>query len=342
MNELPGEVPPEAVREALHRLLTSGDFKASERNRRFLEHVVDETLSGRPDRIKAYSIATTVFDRDGSFDAQSDPIVRIEAGRLRQALEHYYLTGGAAEPIRITIPKGAYVPRFEQVAAGPEPSDGDPDGAGGDRSSSFDGERSGPEQRPTSRHVRVALLVGIALLAGAAMATWLAPLRSGPEPSAEIAAFQHGPAVFVTTFASKGDATSFPGFAEGFTRNLIVELTRFGDLMVFGPDTSPYHDGEVDYRQVAAELGIDLVLTGVAQIEGDQVEIEALLIDARTGQYLWAERFHGTVGAMRTMVAQNEIAERMARALTQTESVIFTSHPPDTLDGIPEALTFRE
>ena len=77
------------------RILSSKDFDASERNRRFLQYIVEETISGRADRIKAYSIATSVFGRNESFDPQHDAIVRIEAGRMRRSLEHYYLTSGA-------------------------------------------------------------------------------------------------------------------------------------------------------------------------------------------------------------------------------------------------------
>ena len=90
----------------------SADFDATGREHRFLSYVVEETLAGRGDRIKAYSIAVEVFGRDVSFDPQTDPIVRIEAGHLRRALERYYLTAGQADPILITIPKGGYVPTF--------------------------------------------------------------------------------------------------------------------------------------------------------------------------------------------------------------------------------------
>src|SRR5918994_2007141 len=105
-------IPPQVIQDALQRVLASRDFRNSERKRRFLKFVVQETLAGRADRIKAYSIALDAFDRDSSFDPVADPVVRIEAGRLRRCLEHYYLTEGAEDRIRITIPKGGYVPHF--------------------------------------------------------------------------------------------------------------------------------------------------------------------------------------------------------------------------------------
>ncbi len=103
---------PEAIRAQVKRILSCRDFDASERNRRFLEYVVEETIEGRADRIKAYSIATSVFGRNESFDPQQDAIVRIEAGRMRRSLEHYYLTSGLSDPIRISIPVGSYAPSF--------------------------------------------------------------------------------------------------------------------------------------------------------------------------------------------------------------------------------------
>lgn len=105
-------VSDEAVRRELGRILSSPDFEVSERNRRFLSHVVEETLAGRADRIKAYSIAVGVFGRRDDFDPLQDSIVRIEAARLRRGLEHYYLKHGDAAGLRLSIPKGTYVPSF--------------------------------------------------------------------------------------------------------------------------------------------------------------------------------------------------------------------------------------
>src|SRR5262245_20250270 len=107
-----GGLPPADSAAQLARILNSTDCAATDRERRFLGHVVEEALAGRGDRIKAYSIAVEVFGRDASFDPQSDPIVRIEAGHLRRALERYYLTAGLTDPVLITIPKGGYVPSF--------------------------------------------------------------------------------------------------------------------------------------------------------------------------------------------------------------------------------------
>src|SRR5262245_44954438 len=82
------------ILEQLERIERSPEFIISDRGRRFLRFVVEETVAGRGDRIKAYSIGTQVFERSDTFDPQYDPVVRIEAGRIRRALERYYLVAG--------------------------------------------------------------------------------------------------------------------------------------------------------------------------------------------------------------------------------------------------------
>jgi adenylate cyclase len=103
---------PEVVREQLERILASDEFVAPDRLKRFLRFVVEETLAGRANRAKAYTIAVDVFGRDEGFDSQNDPVVRMEAGKLRRRLERYYLGAGQVDPVRIEIPKGTYVPTF--------------------------------------------------------------------------------------------------------------------------------------------------------------------------------------------------------------------------------------
>ena len=108
----------EQVRNALARIQSSEGFSASARNRKLLDYVVAETLAGRADRIKAYTLATVVFERGPDFDPQLDPVVRLEASRLRKALEHYYLTAGKDDPVRIAIPKGLVHPELRIRAGG--------------------------------------------------------------------------------------------------------------------------------------------------------------------------------------------------------------------------------
>jgi hypothetical protein len=106
------EPSPDEIFRALQTLVANDALRLSERNRRFLSFVVTQTIEGRADRIKAYAIGVDVFGRDDSFDPTVDPIVRIEATRLRSALTAYYEGAGATDRIRIAMPRGGYVPSF--------------------------------------------------------------------------------------------------------------------------------------------------------------------------------------------------------------------------------------
>ena len=107
--------PPskEAVLEQLSLILRSSAFRNSEMLRNFLSFVVREKVAGREDTIKQYSIALNAFGRSVKFDASADPIVRIQAGRLRSLLDKYYYSEGMSDPIRIVLPKGIYIPLIE-------------------------------------------------------------------------------------------------------------------------------------------------------------------------------------------------------------------------------------
>lgn len=109
-----------AIREQLDRILASPEFHATDKVRDFLRFIVEEKLSGRSQKLNAYTIALAVFRRDKDFDGTNDPIVRIQAGRLRRALDRYYLAAGGRDPILIDIPKGRYIPRFAALAAKPD------------------------------------------------------------------------------------------------------------------------------------------------------------------------------------------------------------------------------
>jgi len=109
-------MPEAAILEQLDRILRHEDFHATDKMRDFLRFVVEETLAGNARLLKGFTIAREVFGRNEDFDAAQDPVVRIQAGRLRRAMERYYLTAGRRDPILIEIPKGGYVPVF---TAGP-------------------------------------------------------------------------------------------------------------------------------------------------------------------------------------------------------------------------------
>lgn len=99
----------------LERVLSAAEFRSTERNRKFLRYVTEQLLQGREDKVKAYSIAIDVFGRPENFDPTIDPIVRIEATRLRSSLAQYYELHGQDGGLRIELPRGRYVPAISRI-----------------------------------------------------------------------------------------------------------------------------------------------------------------------------------------------------------------------------------
>src|SRR5436190_9680825 len=101
------------ARAQLERILDSLTFRQVDRLKRFLNFIVTEALAGRGDQLKEYVIGVQVFDKDQSFDPRADPIVRVQARRLRARLEPYYREEGGGDALVIELPKGGYAPVFK-------------------------------------------------------------------------------------------------------------------------------------------------------------------------------------------------------------------------------------
>ena len=114
----------EVVQACLARIVSSRGFARSGRLCRFLRFIVDQALAGHQEQLKEYVIGVEVFDRPSSYDPRLDPIVRVEARRLRSKLRKYYETEGLTDPLRVELPAPGYVPRFGdgavQAVAEPE------------------------------------------------------------------------------------------------------------------------------------------------------------------------------------------------------------------------------
>ena len=104
----------DAVREHLERILTSPTFQQGDRLKRFLKFIVLEAVAGRRHELKEYVIGVQVFDKEDTFDPRTDPIVRVQARRLRAKLVRYYREEGRADETVIELPKGGYAPAFKQ------------------------------------------------------------------------------------------------------------------------------------------------------------------------------------------------------------------------------------
>jgi len=112
----------EAIQRQLERLLASPQFAQSGRLSRFLRLVVEETARGNGASLKEYRIGVEVFDRGRDFDPRIDPIVRVQATKLRAKLLEYYTGAGARDPVLIAVPKGTYAPDIQPRGATEAPT----------------------------------------------------------------------------------------------------------------------------------------------------------------------------------------------------------------------------
>jgi len=115
-------------REELRRVLESRNFARAPKKTRFLEFVSEQTFLGNGDNLNEYLIGVEVYGRGSGFNAQDDPIVRVQAHEIRRLLKQYYEEEGKLSPIRLELPAGHYVPSFlkttiEDAAEEPAPPD---------------------------------------------------------------------------------------------------------------------------------------------------------------------------------------------------------------------------
>ena len=169
-------------RAELRTVLHSPLFARSPALSRLLSYLCAKTFAGETDQIKEYSVAVDVFDRQDSFDQDTDSIVRVEANRLRKRLSEYYAREGAANTLHISIPVGQYVPQFQRI-----PPPAQIDSAWSDSKANSSTSVLGPA---ISRF----WFTGAAIVVAALMATaWILAKRSKTQSDVHPARLQESP-----------------------------------------------------------------------------------------------------------------------------------------------------
>jgi hypothetical protein len=107
------EIDPALCRSAVQRVLASSSFIRAPRLCSMLEYIAEHSIAGRFDELTEQQIGIQVFHRSPGYNSGEDTIVRGTARLLRQRLELYYHDEGRLDALRIAIPKGGYVARFE-------------------------------------------------------------------------------------------------------------------------------------------------------------------------------------------------------------------------------------
>lgn len=292
---------PAEVRAELARILASKYFAQADRASQFLRYVVEASLEGRGSSIKGYTIAIDVFGKPSDFDAEHDPLVRVEAGRLRSRLAEYYVAVGRDDPVRIEIPRGGYAPRFRrQAESTKEPSWGARERA----------LRSG------SAVPLIAIAAGVLLLVGVLLSTGMNTARLDADAVRGTLAGQDAPRLLVLPFVNASIDPALDLFGYGMTEEIILRLSESGIAVI----TSHVGVLEDDQVSMLAELRDELVfgyaLTGTIRGgDGDSIRITARLVDSITGEQLWSEAYDREPGVDLEEI-QSDVAQQVAATIS--------------------------
>ncbi len=270
--------------------------------RRFLSFIVEARLTAdyKSEELKECLVGAAVFDREADYDPKSDPVVRVEARRLRAKLEEYYNTAGRQDSICIDLPKGSYVPVWRWQL---EPA---------------------PELDPiSSRRSRFwtlgAIVACVALLILAIV--WVRSERQKPAagrtPSIPSNLKIHSLAILPFRNLSGNPAEEY--LVAGLTDEITTELARIQGLKVISRTSSEqYRASKKHLPEIARELGVDAIVEGTFLSSAGHLRVSAQLIQASTDTHLWAESYERNGTDLFTL--QSEIAANIARKIDATLS----------------------
>lgn len=325
------------IRAELGRILSSDGFRTAPQLSSFLSFIVERAVEGRASELKGYTIAVEALGRPADFNPQIDPIVRVEAGRLRRALAQYYTREGRADPVQFSMPVGGYSPvfAFSDAPACPAayaaPVDGAPEAAT---------PAAEPEAGPAAdaaaarRWPMLALAaLGIALVCLAGWYLWPADTPSegasrkvAPELAGRVQpAVIHAPQLLRVAIAIPNPPAD-PKLADLLWRfsNLLVDaMARFDDIVTIkAPPPGSTGGEDVDY---AFEMGV--------QAADSEVEGLGRLRSVRDDRIVWtASTGRAPVGGL----TETELAERARRLATRLAEP-FGIIPADARQSPPSA-----
>jgi tetratricopeptide (TPR) repeat protein len=325
------------IRAALEHMAGSEAFRGSPQLVSFLRYVVEATLRGDSDRIKGYTIAVEALGRPDDFDPQADPIVRVEAMRLRRALARYYANGGKCDRILIDLPLGSYVPAFRHNPL-PEPQ-GEP-GAAAPTAAAPGAGPGAPEQAAQAqpgappparrRFRRLATAAALVLTGGAIYAGldfWFD--FNTPRPTMEVtqsraSELTRPPSAFPVLYIGAFQTVSA---AEGVTASqlrgkLRDALARFDELTIVNsaaPESERRAALANDGRSGRYDLSATLEAAGP-----DTISFAIRLSDVSDDRVIFARAFHQPRGSADNGPIDDTIVREVAVALAQPYGIIHS------------------
>ncbi len=303
---------PDEVRAALDHMLFSEVFSRSPQLGAFLRFVTEAVLHGNGDRIKAYTIGVEVLRRDATFDPQIDPIVRVEATRLRRAIDRYYSGSGQDDPIVIELPRGSYVPTFRRrepatpaITAVPWPAQ--------------------LRQAPVFALLTAVAIVVIAAVAsgfyfgrsGDTTVSTLVPAREGDaRRSAALPAGNGMPVVRIEPIRVIGAPSSHPVVAERLRAKIGDAFARFDTINVASEPALASADTPIPAAHT------DYILSGSLEYAGSAANAWFTLTSVAEGKVVWSRTFERIQPPGGTGLTEDSIVIALTNSLLQSYGVI--------------------
>jgi adenylate cyclase len=305
-----GNVPSEAVREQLAAILASETFARSERLSEFLRFLVENAIVDGSASPKEYVIGVEVYGRPSSFDPHFEPIVRVEARRLRRKLDQYYHSEGRNDPLVIELPKRTYIPVFRR------------------RQRVSRSERIWNGVRGLGKW-EIFTLCATVLFTGAA-AYWLAnPLSSRVQVQREPVP------IVVLPFVDLSPNKDQEYFSDGITEEIIERLARVEGLQVVSRTSAFQFKGKTaDVREIGEQLNARLIIEGSVRKTGDKLRIIGQLVSADNGYHLWSKTYE--CGLPDAFTVPGEVARAVAERLQLTLPEVERADSPQPYNQNPE------
>jgi TolB-like protein/Flp pilus assembly protein TadD len=285
--ERANEVPTNRVQSELERIVCSAALQHSPQLQRFLRFIVEETLAGRGARLKEYVVGLEVFGRPPGYDPRLDSLVRVEAKRLRDALEEYYAGEGNADEVRIDFQRGCYTPSFRLAPAATS--------------------ETAPQPAKLRRSIYLWGSIGIAVLAVVAVAVTAGILRRQMPATATI----HTVAVLPFENLSSDPENEYLCF--GLMDEITTELAKNERLRVIARTSSSRFTRKDNVASIAHQLRADAIVEGSVSRSGNQIRITAQLINATDSLHVWAQTYERQTSD--PLQVQNEVSRAVARGV---------------------------
>ena len=321
---------PDEIRRALEVVLASEMFRSSPQLGAFLRYVVEATLRGESERLKGYTIGVEALGRSERFDAQIDPIVRVEATRLRRTLGRYYAGPGAADPIVFELPRGGYIPAIRRRHAA--------DSRAAPTQAASDSPRRWPRPRPWQVTLAVASLIAVTIVAVIALRHQAdeagrveatversgGPAFDGPlQPGNGKPTLTIPPIPILGARTAPGAPRPHRSFEPSLTEKLRVALARFDTLNVVG---SPSEESASPASRASPEAMADYRLIGSGEfLEDGSVTGRVRLVDVAENTVVWS-RTLGPFGPTTDFAAiEDAIVSQLATTLPGPFGVIYAN-----------------